>query len=1281
MSTQFERTGNPFPGLRPFDTDEYNLFFGRDGQSDELLARLARTRFLAVVGTSGSGKSSLIRAGLTPALYGGLMAQTGSAWRIAVLRPGSNPIGNLACALSRDDVIGSPETDDDVQAAIIETTLRRSTLGLVDAVRQARLASYENVLVVVDQFEELFRFRSMREVVGSEDDAAAFVKLLLEAPRERDANIYVVLTMRSDFLGDCAQFWGLPEAINEGQYLIPRMTRDERRSAITGPALVADAEISAPLVNRLLNDAGDNPDQLPILQHALMRTWDYWAAHRRDGQPVGLEDYEAVGTMSDALSRHAEEAYAELPDERSRVVAACMFKALTERGADNRETRRPTRLADICAIAEASEDEVRWVVEVFRREGRSFLMPPAGTPLDAETVIDISHESLIRNWQRLKDWARDEAEAARIYRRLAGAALDYRAGEVGLLDDVTLQWVLKWKETYKPNRAWGLRYHEGYDEALGYLEESRAAREREAEERERQRQELLERERREREQAEAFAEEQRRAAQRLRRFTVALVAISLFALLAAFASAFAFRRARSNLALAQQNEARAEALAGDLKNSLAGERSAKEDAQRQRSEAEDARLKAVGEEKKAQDEQKRAEAEKKRAEDEKKRADEAASRAEHQAKVALDAKAQAEKAQAAALAAQKAAVQKAHALEANGLFRDATIFAERGEYDKATKMYNDAINGLQTNGVKDTEGVADTYVQLGQTHFAAVPTTSLNDDDTYGSVEDAVKSYNRAVAKYEEAAVGAEAAGDAKGAGDLRAKAADTLISVGATLLNVANGRFVGRNVSRTSTELAALSVSPKPYAPSAVFAFDEEHDPKVEIKNEALGRYKAAFLLYRRAGNEDGMMRAAYRIGNFYLRDELPAWQDKTPTLDIARCNDNRQEFIGNRQKALCYFRELERLFLASGKSDADIQRLLVVIGGIDNEQGDEASAEGYFNRARDAYMKQRGAVGAKPSDGDAWLDSAAVSENAGLDRAAFELYGRARLSYEKAGDFFGQSQAYFEMGSIKQKTGKDEPGAAATILSLFRDAVGAYGQSMKAGDFKFGYDRLDALFVIGSFAYDNYDEKLALDAYNVALELGQARRDELMQARAWNGIASVKSQNDAVAARQSYMRSFALYTSLRDDALKNNDVPRGDEFLKELERIAAAVTSLDREIKAKASAGHGAQDAGSLCPFPVIAYAQPNATDGDAVTFSAYAVYPDESKLTYEWTLNSTAAKIISTERKPYPVIHVSTNGVGKADLTATLVVTGGTGAGACRQTASATTKVAARPPIPVK
>lgn len=516
---------NPFPGLRPFETDEYRLFFGREGQSDALIARLQRSHFLAVVGTSGSGKSSLVRAGLLPALRGGLMAGAGSGWRIAIMRPGSDPIGNLALALADKDVLleaggGLPPAEAE---AVIEATLRRGALGLVDVARQARLAEHEKLLVVVDQFEELFRFRAARESSSTGDDASAFVKLLIEAAQQHEFSIYVVPTMRSDFLGDCAQFQGLPEAINDGQYLIPRMTRDERRFAITGPVGVTRGKITEPLVNRLMNDVGDNPDQLPILQHALMRTWDHWAWQRKNGEPIGLEHYEAVGTMSDALSEHADEAFNELPDERSRLIAEVLFKALTERGADNREIRRPTCLKDICDIANAGAQEVSAVVEVFRRGGRSFLMPPVGVALEPETVIDISHESLIRNWRRLKEWVKDEAESARIYRRLAGAATDYRAGAGGLLDDVTLQYVLRWKEKSKPDHAWGARYHPAFDDAMAYLEESRAARDaRIAAEGERERREL--------ETARAFAEKQARSAQRMRRLTGALCIILLFAL-------------------------------------------------------------------------------------------------------------------------------------------------------------------------------------------------------------------------------------------------------------------------------------------------------------------------------------------------------------------------------------------------------------------------------------------------------------------------------------------------------------------------------------------------------------------------------------------------------------------------------------------------------------------------------------------------------------------------------------------------------------------------------
>lgn len=567
---------NPFPGLRPFETDEYRLFFGREGQSEALITRLQRSRFLAVVGTSGSGKSSLVRAGLLPALRGGMMAGAGSGWRISIMRPGNDPFGNLAQSLAQDDVLpeaggGLPPAEAE---AAIEAQLRSGSLGLVDTAKGARLAEPEKLLVLVDQFEELFRFRAARAATNTGDEASAFVKLLLEAAQQRELSIYVVLTMRSDFLGDCAQFQGLPEAINDGQYLIPRMTRDERRIAIAGPVGVTRGKMAEPLINRLLNDVGDNPDQLPILQHALMRTWDYWAAHRRNGEPIGLEHYEAIGAMSEALSLHADEAWEELPDTHSEIVAEKLFKALTEKGADNREIRRPTRLSEIAAGAEVTEAEVVAVIEVFRREGRSFLMPPVGFELRSDTVIDISHESLIRNWDRLQVWVDEEAESAGIYRRLAENAVLHRAGKEGLLQDPALQIGLDWREKSRPNAAWAERYHPEFAEAMSFLDQSKQAREAYLAAQEKQREEQLARERRELEMARDFAEKQARAVRRMRWLTagmavmfLAAIVITVLALRERAKADREFAKARSAETAAKASETTARNLAKDLQTS------------------------------------------------------------------------------------------------------------------------------------------------------------------------------------------------------------------------------------------------------------------------------------------------------------------------------------------------------------------------------------------------------------------------------------------------------------------------------------------------------------------------------------------------------------------------------------------------------------------------------------------------------------------------------------------------------------------------------------------
>jgi cell division septum initiation protein DivIVA len=468
---------NPFPGLRPFREDEETLFFGREAQVDVMIDKLAATRFLAVVGTSGSGKSSLVNCGLVPALHRGLMAGAGSGWRVATLRPGNRPLRALAEALG----LQQANESDFTPAEMMEALLRMSKLGLVDAFEQAYLEAHQNLLVVVDQFEELFRYQALALTTSTAataaprastgDDATAFVNLLLEASAHPALPLHVVLTMRSDFLGECAQFFGLPEAINRGQFLVPRMTRDERRSAIAGPVSVGGAQIDPVLLTRLVNDVGDNPDQLSILQHALNRTWACWQ-HGGGTGALALNHYEAVGTMAHALNQHAEEAYGELAQGRPQELAEALFKAITDKVTDARGTRRPTRLDTLCKVTGATAAELTPVIEVFREPSRSFLMPPAGTALRPDSPIDISHESLMRVWDRLRAWADEEAQSAQTYRRLAEIAELELAGSAGLLRQPDLQFALGWQRRQQPNAAWAGRYRAGFETMRDFLQRS-----------------------------------------------------------------------------------------------------------------------------------------------------------------------------------------------------------------------------------------------------------------------------------------------------------------------------------------------------------------------------------------------------------------------------------------------------------------------------------------------------------------------------------------------------------------------------------------------------------------------------------------------------------------------------------------------------------------------------------------------------------------------------------------------------------------------------------------
>ncbi len=469
-----ERIGsNPFPGLRPFTIEDSHLFFGREGQVDEILLKLYHHRAVTIMGYSGSGKSSLMYCGLIPVLYGGFMTDSGPHWKVIAVRPGNSPIENLSIAavnfLLQEGRIA--EEDKHIHKAIINSVLRSGSTGLVELAKYLQTSDGENVFFLIDQFEELFRYKE----AGSEDfanEATAYVNLLLEAVAQREVPAYVSLNMRSDFIGECASFPGLTQMINASNYLVPQMTRDQKRMAIEGPVAVGGGKISQRLVKRLLSDIGDNQDQLPILQHALMRTWDYWVANREEREPMDIRHYNAVGRIAQALSLHANEAYDELTNQE-KEVAEVLFKSITEKNSDSLEMRRPARVAEVASLAQVSEEKVIEVVEKFRKPGRSFLMPGMHVALKSDSVVELSHESLMRIWTRLSTWVDEEFESALMYKRVSDAATMYQIGKTSLWRPPDLQLALNWQKKQQPTRQWAQRYDIAFERAIVFLDTSR----------------------------------------------------------------------------------------------------------------------------------------------------------------------------------------------------------------------------------------------------------------------------------------------------------------------------------------------------------------------------------------------------------------------------------------------------------------------------------------------------------------------------------------------------------------------------------------------------------------------------------------------------------------------------------------------------------------------------------------------------------------------------------------------------------------------------------------
>jgi WD40 repeat protein/energy-coupling factor transporter ATP-binding protein EcfA2 len=385
----------PYLGLAAFQPDDADRFFGRQKVVDDLLCRLENKRFLAIFGPSGSGKSSLLRAGLIPAVRAG--GVTGiQDWSIILLTPGEHPVEELAVHLAAR--AGVP-------ASSLRTDLETdpSSVGLV--LRQIALTTHlTRLLVVVDQFEEVFT------LCQDEREQTRFIDALLAAINESDNGATVVLGVRADFYSRCADHFGLVAALQDAQVLLTAMQPDELRAVITQPAAKAGLTVEPALVATIVADVAGRPGALPLLSHALLETW-----RRRQGRRLTLVGYQAAGRVQGAITQTAEQVYAALNDHQQRI-ARRVFMRLTALGEGTEDTRRRVTQEELTTENQTSDTTV-----VINRLATARLLTLG------EGTIEVAHEALIQTWPRLRQWLTDDRAGLRIHRQLTEAAQAWQA--------------------------------------------------------------------------------------------------------------------------------------------------------------------------------------------------------------------------------------------------------------------------------------------------------------------------------------------------------------------------------------------------------------------------------------------------------------------------------------------------------------------------------------------------------------------------------------------------------------------------------------------------------------------------------------------------------------------------------------------------------------------------------------------------------------------------------------------------------------------------------------
>jgi len=470
LKAHFSRKSeNPFIGLRPFEAEESHLFFGRDKQIRDLLQNLHSNHFLAIVGSSGCGKSSLIRAGVIPKLKGGFLTEKRDYWLIATMRPSGDPLFHLSRSLL--DAFKEDEDLSSVRKRLTPDAIKE--LGVSEFIQTMHAALDNrrvNLLILVDQFEELFTYKINTEKQKNENNY--FINLLLGLANENSLPVYTIITMRSDYIGHCNRFFGLPELLNESQYLVPKLRWQQIREVIEYPIKLYNQNINPGLLDLLSNDSDKELDQLPVLQHCMMRTYQNWIADRKKGL-IEFKHYEETGGLNGAIRKHANAVYEEL-DPTEQKTCEYLFRAISDHNADYEPVRRPQQFINIVNICSAVEGSSRQtvlnVINKFRNKSCAFLTPyeDAGDITD-NTVIDISHESLMRQWDKLKEWIDIEQRSSDKLHWLSDSVKNKREYLRGL----DVKDALAWKQKQNPNEDWAHRYVDNLPGVLTYISKSK----------------------------------------------------------------------------------------------------------------------------------------------------------------------------------------------------------------------------------------------------------------------------------------------------------------------------------------------------------------------------------------------------------------------------------------------------------------------------------------------------------------------------------------------------------------------------------------------------------------------------------------------------------------------------------------------------------------------------------------------------------------------------------------------------------------------------------------